>query len=967
MSRGNEILTFSFSGEKLNRPVIRQIFGNISRISVIEDVYLSFLAVLLDNETFYLIDIKNDSFRCVQKSHISGLIGEKTKPIIASSEKCIITHTRKRTLTIFTLNQNKLVENSFNVNITFSKIYGIVTTPGDETDFAVLGRDFSNGLLVAFFKITDNDVSFVFDVNLDGETEMPYITKYHGYLAAVCHNKTVTFIEGEDKFTTIQTKIPEIVTLTEISDSICLISDAIGQTYTAVIKGMQNMEKKQLALSRASEIIRLPHNFYLKISQNGDSNLLKFFDKNLIVFDTFAAFSTAKCMLRNMFVTKDGKVRSIENGSDTTVLAKFDITNGSDLFSLGENLVLSTFDKTVIFDKNYSQNEFTKIICNSRTLCLEGKDINDFIQITKNQVLFIKNSETILNEIFDSEIYFASISKNLENFVVADSKKVTVYYHNTLKLEKKVFDVECSCVNCDNQMAVFNDWKSDKIYIFSFSDFKEEKIDFDQMITSLLTFNGEIYLSTSKSVYKINKERMKEKITDNLVSKLKIIDDKPFIVGNQSGFITEKNKVEYLTANYSIDCCKFNDLFVFLTEENCEFLKSDTTLHHSHLVEYYVKESNVTCFCFDENDDCPFVFGVFSQDHCEIISPRLKPFKLKPGEVPCKMEWIKINQKNYLAVLSSFYSNSILTIYSPKLEKISEISLSGKPHQICFVDKLFIAVAHGHLLSIISPEIEKLELSDSEEKTDKNLISEEKCQKNSEEKTSNFDKVYPEIVLLKVTSTVPGRSCCSSLTSPNSCFVIYGDEFSNCVIYSVINGIATEVTRDITTKKLKFACAISNDLVLALEKDGTALGLKIIQNRMKIDSSFNVCAEIVAGFSSPPVTFSTKSGSIVSLFNLKENQEKTISLYRAMRSLCFDICCETNMSWRNVIRNGKEVGTGKFVDGDLLLMFNNLNEADKNRILRNAGLSLEDATKIVDSIQRMIDEYRLNVQKPIKL
>ena len=117
LTRGNEILTSNLNNNIWTKPVIRTLFANIIDTCVIEDEFLTFLCILTEAETLYLFDVKDTTFKCIQKSICRNMIGDKVKkPILVASKEFIIIHTRNRTLTIFVLNERKLISNNNSTN-----------------------------------------------------------------------------------------------------------------------------------------------------------------------------------------------------------------------------------------------------------------------------------------------------------------------------------------------------------------------------------------------------------------------------------------------------------------------------------------------------------------------------------------------------------------------------------------------------------------------------------------------------------------------------------------------------------------------------------------------------------------------------------------------------------------------------------------------------------------------------------
>lgn len=938
LARGNQILTTAWCGGKWSEPIIRQIFGNITNICVIEDTQLTFLVLLLENEILYLFDVKEATFKCIQRSSFTNLVGDKVKHVLVSNSKYVIAHTRKRTLTIFEINSAKLIKNSFNAIVPFAKIHGIALLPeASGCDFCVLGRDVKGKLFVYFFKILDCNLEFQYSVSIDSEASDPCLIPLNdskGFICAVGANKNIFFIQNEAKQTTMKTNIPEITCMTQINETLVMISDSVGGVYTAAMHGMSNMERKAFQITPSRSIVECPNNYFVQISETGDSHLLKFANRKLSVCDTYASINSSKCMLRSLFVTKSGTIRAIENGSLTANVANIELRNGTGIWSMNDLLVASTFENTVVLNREFEEDSEVPLIKDERTIALySNEDI--IVQVTQNHLLQINRMEVTKTD-FANDVFVAA----------TDGKSTVISYDNKIEVignESYTITID-ECVTAlaiKGKQVIAGTQKTNSVLVFEEGNIKESvELPKDSLlITSLMLYkDSKIIAATPNGIFIINGKQIQRIDSTHSISKLKLIDDRVFVCSDQSGFINENEKGDFsiefvgkVPFNISIDAAMIDNNIAVLSEEGITVLFVERN-YHSHITEQSVKDMVIMCAAVDEKDNCPPVFAAISNGENYLISPKLKPVSLPKGEIPSSMLWVIVEQNPYLAVLSENKGESVVSLYSPSLERCCEKSLSGKPGAITFVDSTFIAVAHGKALSILVPTKDDVKVNEEKSMT---------------------------IFALTESSSVPTRTSCASLTSPNSCFIIYADEFSSVVLYTVVDGGITEVARDMTVRKLKYAAAVSNNQILAIDKAGDAFMLKINAGTLLTTGAFHLGSKFVAGFSSPPLTLCTESGSIICMLKCSE---KELDLYRTMRTICKDCACESNSSWRSVIRNKKLISTDPFIDGDLLMMFESFTDDVKSRISASAKMSLDEITSIVCDLKKRVEDYRTKSQ-----
>ena len=976
LTRGNEILTSNLNNNIWTKPVIRTLFANIIDTCVIEDEFLTFLCILTEAETLYLFDVKDTTFKCIQKSICRNMIGDKVKkPILVASKEFIIIHTRNRTLTIFVLNERKLISNSFNAIIPLSKIYGICmfcnhshqqtndssSSQKDPSDFCVLGRDIQGKLILSFYNIVENDLEYLDTIKIDNSAKNPCIIPIddlQGFVCAIGLNKSILFIQNIEKKTELETKIPEITCLCQINNHLIACGDSAGNLYTLAMHGLPNMEKKCLQISRSSSISKLSSNYFMQLSDTGDSHLLKYIDKKFVIYDTIAALNSTNTMLRSFFITKQGSLRSLENGSLTTKQAQIDFKNGTRLWNndLLDFIIISTYNQTeIISKKDYSIipiESFSRIKRDERTLDFYA-DNNVLIQITPNHCYILFNEEKKGDDqtfTYANEIFLASAAENFS----------AVSYEQKIELlpSQKIIDLEepLTALFVKNSIILAATEQSNTILAFDSSILlhKIELPDKESIILSLgYTDDYEKILiaTTSNAAYIIYNFNSIQKIEQfNAMPVVRILNDKNyFICSPESGFIKvnkieEKDGYNYTTeiiANVHnktvLDAAMLNDKEIaLLTEKGIEIISIER-YHHSHLTEQSFEDVILTCSAIDESDKCPPVFGGIMGSDSILISPLFEPSILPKGSNVLSMIWIYIDEYPYLAVLCENNKQTFVYLYDTRLDKCCEQMLHGKPYAITYVDQMFIAVAHEHSLSILVPTRDEIR----EEGVCVNVI-----------------------VSLTVSSSAPTRTSCASLTSPNSCYVVYADEFSSVILYSVIDGHVSEVARDMTLKKLTYAAAISNNQILAVDKAGDAYILHIQANALKTYGAFHIGSKIVAGYSSPPLTLITSSGSLVCMIPCSD---EALKLYKIMRTRCKDCACVSNSEWRSVVKNRNIIPTEPFVDGDLLLLFNSLPKETKEKISIAANISIDDISDIVNEISNQVTEYRIKIQTGFSL
>jgi len=918
MIRGNEIIIQNIGGMKPDKIESIKVFGfidKICRIILSESIIYAFL---VNNEMIVLYDFSKRT--CIQKGTISNTIGRYvSQQIMVSAKNSFIVHNRNRSISVFLLNE-KGIHNQFTAFLPYKEIFSIVGTKKSDV-YYFLALDFQDVVVISEIGLSDNEVSIVSTTEIESSSTTPCFCMTNEDEFYVGINSKIVIVKGFSISKEYLTNISLIHNILLIDDSHAFVSDKFGKIYNVLFKGLPKMERLLIETTSSSpRIINLDNNFYFCHSCGDDSHILKYSSGQLSYWDSFLSLSNTIFMNRNHLIHNSGKMKTISNGSPTIVSMDIPFIGGMRIWKIRENLVVSSFNQTFCIDMNLMKKS-NELIHEEETSILvsliEGVGI---VQVTIFSV-FINGSEVVKMPNISH-----ACTKNSFLFITTD--KDVYKYALSPEFEfknRRSFENQISSFSINGDRCSIGFWNSSSVIIsnhnFEINDTFE--IPKFHVVISLLYNNDELLLSTSHGLYLYSEHLLKLLDSSQNNGHLRSVDGKPFLCSATPCFI-EDGKMRYICCSPCIDAVEFgSQTILILTDHSVQSVIIESN-YHSSIIEHYQGSFDILFSTTSDSNTCSAIYVAKNNDFYYLMSNLIKPCQLKSGEIPKCIIWITINEEYFLLLGCSVHKKGVLVLFTSDLYRITEFAMTDEPNCMVFVDKTWVAVSHSNFISIY-------EISKSQ---------------------NGF--------VFQIKSKIQARTQCSSLTSPNSCYLVYSDSFSSIVLYIIIEGEITEVARDYNPKSLKYATAISNNQFFAVSKTGNAFLLKLENGQLKTQSAYNLGSLIETVMASPPITLMCRNGSIVFL---QKCGEEELQLYRIMKGICYDIFGNRCDDWRSVRSNGKEYETGEFFDGDLLVSFLGLSNDIQEKISKCTTLPKDQIIHIISNLSNKVANTRFEIQQ----
>ena len=943
LSRGNELLIFEISDGSVSNPKIFPFFGNISSISSFGE---NKLAILLENEILLIFQINGFEIECLQRCDFNYKICIQLQNyIISASNSMIVCHTRKRTIQIVVMNfdgSNKPF--SFTQYLPFIEIYKIQCFD-DSLKFVLLGKNIQGMPQFALLEVNNNRIELIKTINLkdneagiqvekDENEIVPYLLAKSLEKIYVSYEKNILVFDHfklKEKITYDFDIISMIFTNQNNDDANSKLSDNIA-VYDSKNRLFDiNNNASLLEIKNVKEIIPLSNDFYFALSDTDDCHLLKKSDKSSIlkIYDTYSQLNCVSFLDRSRMILKNGKIRSMVNGSQTVEEIFIDIADGKNIWACSKYLVISTFNSTIFLDINdfsdVSNEEFLK---STRTIEFFESEEGDYIQITPNALLMNGNelitlkSEAYIARIYNNIIVIASFGNLLEIYEILNS--------DIIKKNEITCEYEISSLAINLSSIAVGYWQNDNIDIYNHSLELINSINIGEnnFISSLIfDQSGNLIIGCCGTIYIYNENEPNSKLTpktniSNSVIHLKHISNRILAVTDTPIFI---DNYEYISAPASIDAVDINGKIGFLTNKGISILSIENH-HHSHIEDRYVLFNKIYLTAIDETEHCPIVYAVKKESYFNLITTAYPPVPLLIQEIPTCMTWIYLKScSEYFLIIGCKVENSgKLIAFNSKLERLSDSNLTNEVDAICFVKSKYITVASGTTLKAY-------------------ILNND----------NNFE--------LKCTE--PTRVKCASLTSPNSHAVVYADVVASVTIYTILKGQISKIAQDINPKALKFARLESETDILAIGDNSVIYDISIISNdsntTLKTTGAFNINCEISSVLSSPDLLFITKSGC---LQLIKKCDEQLLKIYNAMKDTVHGYGGLTIVDYRKVAKNGQYYDNGNFADGDFLLLYNNLDESSQENISKKVQLTNKQVMDLITQYSQSLVNYRKKYQ-----
>lgn len=908
--RGNELLFNKISKSGIDSPIIYPIFGTITEIDSVVIGSETYLVVLLQSEKIIFFSYKESQLICVKTQEFSVNMGERILPndILSTSSSLIIVHTRKRTLHIFILDRESAVLESFTALVPFFNIKSIICNSNDSS-FIIIGQSLEKKLQISRFTVENSTINLENSQIVEDYYISPCVTQLENDRLILGAGHKIYKYKNFSKEEEIETKCSDIVSIIPIKNEEDLIlCDSNGKFYSMVDSNFI------LSTSATSRVYDLGYNFYFQSTECADSHILYYNGQVLKIYDTYAQINSINSMTRKGYITKEGKFRMLVNGSATAVEVNVDCKYGKKLFLLPNHnqIILTTFTKTFILSNSF---DLIHSFDQPTIHCSEHNENTCFV--TKYE---IKIGDTIVEK-FEKGILSAH---SLENHLIVATEENIIYYYDSVNNEteptKHHYDEQISVVTMNSTHCAISFSNSLKVIKIKLDDWSSEDITVDPAlvsVSSLMFWENDLYIAGC-GIIQVNSSTVFNVSNDSIF--LKNVHNRLLAVSDAPAFI-DKESIDFIASSPSLDAVPYEEeKILFLTEKGLSLISIDSD-YHSHLSDIKLKDYQIALMATDEFDKCPIVFACKKTSGYVLVGKQIKYMEWSPLEEPKCMLWINYMEKYLLIVGCKFENKGRLHVFDVELSHLSSIDLSFPVDALTYVEKTWIAAAFSKNINIYS-----------------------------------FDKEF-KIVFQ---SSIETRFGCGSITSPNSCYIIYADRHASIILYSVVEGQIVEVARDFNQKKLKYAAAVSSTEFIAFDQNGIAYYFFYDKNFRTI-GAYNIGAEVTAMLSAPPITFITKSGSIQVIMKCEES---LIKIYNTMRSMCRGIGGLSNDSWRVVKLRNQEYPTGRFVDGDFLLTFCDLPQESQEVIARNTNIEVDQMNEMIHNYYSKLIEYREKVQEP---
>ena len=901
--RGNEIVSLNLHDYGLEPLKTFRIFGNITCV----ESYGGELFVLLSTEVLLCLSVSHDRVTCKFKCGFGKKIGKLVDiPLFSVGAGMVAVHTRVRTCYLLNISAEKW----FPVLLPFETIYHVQCI---ESGLMVFGKSFNKNLEMSLFSVDWDKLEITRGKTVAisesiGSVRSFFVCGDGSFIASV--DKTVLAFDQSHRRTILDSK-NDIHFVSMINNRL------IGCDANGILD--LNDGTRLLRVPGISRLCPLSESHYLQLSDTNDAHLLKFDDLSASICDTYVQLNVASLMDRSSFVSDNGTVRSLVNGMATAKQVQVDIFGGANIWTLEKMalIVVSTRTSTAVFDDQFAQvNNWISRAERSVYVCELSTCV---MQVTAHQLILdgvvaweSPSEEVILCSTWKDTVAVVVSARNVEIFTVEEKELKHV---NRLEFPKDI-----SAMSISSDAISLSYWDQPIVHTFSLRDGTEiDTFSVDTLLISSIVYDscGELLVGGFGDVF-VNRKRIPVS-TSSVV--LRSIRDKVMILSDVCCSLSGEEVRVFDAPLMPIDIAAHGSRgFVVLTKD-AFFLITPESEYHTHVEDKVIINHKISLFAIDEENNCPLVFAAQKGDGYNLVSPVLSAVKLHTREVPRAMLWICYKTKKYLVVGLEDGSQGLLLVLNIRLERVSETRISDPVDAITYVNQEYIAVASSSYLLLYE---------------------------------------FDDEMRLVLRAKAPTRVKCSSLTSPNSCAIVYADRFASVIIFTAIEGQLAEIYRDYNPKGLRFARLESETEVLAIGMNSAIYSMAIDKGRLTTTSAFNVGAVTSSVLNSPDLAFLTSCGSSQVIFKC----DQTLSeIFKIMSWKVKDVAGLTIHDYRTVFSNGKPYPFGKFVDGDFLLLFLTLSDDEQALIARLCHLPIDVVREKIEELAKRVDEYRIRTQK----
>ena len=906
--RGNELVCMKAHSCGLEPLNSFRIFGDIARVvSVGERLF-----VLLSSEVLLCMRVSAEmALTCDFKCGFGKKVGKKVdKPLLSASETMVAVHTRVRTCYLM----NVVDEISFPVLLPYEEMYDIACRGNV---LMVLGKTFSGKLEMSVFDVN-------WSVPQANKVKSITIHKSVGSVRSCFWCSDDSFVVSVDKTVFVFDREHNMTQLESAVDVRCLCvvnSRMIGFDLEGAVD--LNDGQRILRVPETTELCYLCSGLYLQLSSTCDAHVIKFDDVSGRIFDTYAQLIGSSMISRTHFLTGNGQLRKLVNGSATSKEVQVKVSGGINVWGLEslELIVLSTYTSTHVFNRDFEAVEHwlkreVRSICVVEVAC-------GVCQVTEHRIVLDGNviwetaEEITLCTVFKGVIALCLSSRVIE---VLSIEQNSVNPVSRLELTK---DVSAMAICSDRLFLAY--WDRPTVHTFALPDaIPGETFDVDTLLISSMIYSPShgLIIGGFGSVFH-NEQKIP---VSNSSVLLRQVRNDIIIVSDVCSFLQDGHVSIFDTPLQPLDIAPYGAKGLVVLNQDSFYIVTPESDYHTHVEDERILNHKISSFAIDEKNDCPLVYAAKKGESYYIVSSSLPTVKLNVTEVPNVMMWVYYKHAKYLVIGMRDGSKGKLLVLNIRLERVTDAYLSDSIDAMTYVNNdddnnKFLAVASSTSLLLY-----------------------------------DFD----DDMNLRQRAQVSTRLKCASLTSPNSCAIVYADQYASVIIYTAIDGQLAELYRDYNPKGLRFARLESETDILAVGMNSALYCITIEkQGRLSTTSAFDIGAASSAVLNAPDLAFLTRSGSSQVIFKGDADLKK---IFKAMTPRVKDAAGLTIADYRTVFSNGKPFPFGDFVDGDFLLMFDTLSDSEKQTIATASKMTIADIQSKLQQLCERLNEYRKHTQ-----
>lgn len=902
LTRGNEVVVARASETEVTVEQVFEVFGRVSDVAAVGDLVF----VLLESEVLVCFRLVGDTLTCTYRCNVGTKIGKRIdESWLNVSARLLVGSTRVRTLFILDIETRMW----FHAMLPFEIVYDVRCVSSDNV--MVLGKAFKGGLELDVLRVDWENRGLVrtnrFHVADDVGQERSFAVGEDGVFA-VSVDQTVTVFDGQYQVVRKQESRNVKIRLAFI-DSVL---------YECHGSGVSNADDgwKIIDMSDTKRLVSIGKSLYVQMSAQGDAHIVRICDGKFEALGSYVQLNATALLGRSQFVTKAGRLRTVVNGSATSLQVSVDIAGGTRMWILSDDMiVVSTFSRTIVMTHCFVIAE-SWLARDERSLFV-GVECDSMLQITEKGMFM--NGIGVVE--FENEAVVACASSGIAAVAMTNGEVLVFSWSVDGVVFQRVIPVgaEVSAITVAGDRVAVSYWRESVVKAYSLSNGNEiDSITVDTLLVSSLLYSdtGALMIGGCGKVF-VDGEAIP---VSNGAVQLRKISGNVMAVSDMCSRIVDGKAIPFDVPSAAVDGAAYDDnRMALLTDKSIQVVAVQGE-YPMHVEDLYAMDRSLVMMAVDEEGKFPVVLAAKRGDFYYLMPLHMPSQTFEVREVPVAMLWITYKGDKLLVVGCSVGSNGRVIIYDSSMKRRSFINVDHPVDAIAYVNHEYIAVALADRILLLGLDEEEIDYE------------------------------------MKILSSAATRVKCASLTSPNSCAIVYADVYASVIVFTAIDGKIEEVSRDYNPKGLSFARLESETDILAIGRDSAIYNLSLDTNgELSTRAAFNIGASCSAILNNPDLSFVSDSGAMCVIF--KGDPDLT-RIFSAMQTRIRDVAGLTISDYRNVYRNNKAYSFGPFVDGDLLLRLPTLSATEIKAIAYVCRSEVTEIHRHISLLSARLSSYR---------